>query len=1310
MRRLSGLLLALASSLALPGVAAPAPPPSSDPARRSLDALIDSAQLWQARKRPDLARSVLQKVLAVQADEPRALLMMGELDLRAGRRNAALAELTQLQARHPDSPELRQLQQLAQLHNTDLLRLNRLQQLRELGKLDEASKLARQMFPTGEAPGLLGAEMAGLIAATPGGWEISRRQVERRVDRSGTALDRLALAEVLALSPATRKQAWVRLHALVAEGVLPREVIAGAWRRAIRLQPDDVAVGPLWDDYRRALGDDAGPNSNGRAAVAGAATTAPAAAPPAASLATPPAARSVAPPSTPTGPAVAARARTPSPTAAPRAEAAKAAAVAARAAAAKPTAPAASTAPAAADPTPTAAELAMASVRETADRLLQQGTASADAEAAALLAAALVQHGDDARAWGYYGIARLRQGDHAAAVPAFDRALAGDPSDTDRWRSLALTARYWAGVTEARRAADAGDDVSVIALLEALIETQPDAIEGPLLLAGARARQGDEAAARRLYERVLVRAPSEARAWRGLTALAMRQDPEAALAMLAQRYGIDTSAAAGNGTPPRSDADAPTALTTATPLAIDPADAVDVAAVRRVADQRRAEGRHGAALRLLEQALALAPSDTWLRYDTARVYADFRLPGLALAVMDEGMARQASDPELLQAAALIALAGDAPQRAVEILDGLPSAVADGPQRDLVQRARRERALAGARAALLAQDMGRTRAWLDEAEQVIDQRAVVLASRDGGSAMASSNPAGAEPWPDLAIARMRLATQQGRAARDRLGLLPPLALASQVQALLEWARLNADAGQAETALDGLQQALAAEPASVGWTPPERAEVLLAHGRLALDLDLPGTARIDADQIDALLPDDAIEPRLSLLRLQRRMGNDAAARDTLGRLLTQAPTEPLVRIEAARQARLDDDEASALRHLDVARRRVLPGSETALEVERVQDAIEADNQPIVDMALHSGSNAGSAGRSDLDSREATARLTWPMIGRGEFFAQVDQIALDAGTLGAAAGSSTLLGRTLLSSPGGLANGSPQSSQGLALGLGWRGGKQEVDLGVVDLRVRNWLGGWRLSGGDDALGWRIGIDRRLVTGSLLAWGGARDPVDGHVWGGVTLTALSARITSTLGDVHTLSGSWRAGLLRGQGVADNWTVQTGFSYRRVLRESMTQRQTLGATVDIQTYGNNQNFHTDGHGGYYSPQLYHAVSMPWVHEGMSGRLAWQLRLAVSHSVTHENDAPYYPNDPQAQASSGNPLHIGGPGGGFGASARLVTEWRAAPSWAIGTALSLERSSDYAPNRASIYLRHWMGRVPPPLGWPPEMLEPYIRR
>ena len=55
----------------------------------SLEALFSQATFWRANNRPDLARDALQRVLAVEPDNTRALRGMGELDLAAGDRDAA---------------------------------------------------------------------------------------------------------------------------------------------------------------------------------------------------------------------------------------------------------------------------------------------------------------------------------------------------------------------------------------------------------------------------------------------------------------------------------------------------------------------------------------------------------------------------------------------------------------------------------------------------------------------------------------------------------------------------------------------------------------------------------------------------------------------------------------------------------------------------------------------------------------------------------------------------------------------------------------------------------------------------------------------------------------------------------------------------------------------------------------------------------------------------------------------------------------------------------------------------------------------
>ena len=67
---------------------------NNPPASSSLDALFGQATFWRANNRPDLARDALQRVLAVEPANSRALRGMGEL---------ALAEATAYLAAAPKS-------------------------------------------------------------------------------------------------------------------------------------------------------------------------------------------------------------------------------------------------------------------------------------------------------------------------------------------------------------------------------------------------------------------------------------------------------------------------------------------------------------------------------------------------------------------------------------------------------------------------------------------------------------------------------------------------------------------------------------------------------------------------------------------------------------------------------------------------------------------------------------------------------------------------------------------------------------------------------------------------------------------------------------------------------------------------------------------------------------------------------------------------------------------------------------------------------------------------------------------------------
>ncbi|MBA4175020.1 MAG: hypothetical protein C0505_00435 [Leptothrix sp. (in: Bacteria)] len=139
----------------------------------AVDELLRNARMWQSLGRADNQRLLLDKLLAIDAGQPTALLMLGELELLDGRP----AEARRLLARLPQgSAEAAELQELLRLYTRDFNRLQQLRLLRRGGNQARAAALARQLFPQGRAPGGLGAEFAGLLGGRGAAVDAAARQ------------------------------------------------------------------------------------------------------------------------------------------------------------------------------------------------------------------------------------------------------------------------------------------------------------------------------------------------------------------------------------------------------------------------------------------------------------------------------------------------------------------------------------------------------------------------------------------------------------------------------------------------------------------------------------------------------------------------------------------------------------------------------------------------------------------------------------------------------------------------------------------------------------------------------------------------------------------------------------------------------------------------------------------------------------------------------------------------------------------------------------------------------------------------------
>jgi len=221
----------------------------------SLDALFSQATFWRANNRPDLARDALERMLAVEPDNARALRGMGELALAADDRDGARQWLDRLRERAPGSEDAARLQaalRREQISNGDLM------EARALAKAGDAgAAVARYeaLFDGAGPPPDLALEYYQTLAGVDARWREARdglQQVVRRNPDDPAA--RQALAEVLTYRQATRDQGIEQLAGLWRDQ--ERLQVIAPWRQALLWLPQEPASADALRDYLAVRPDD----------------------------------------------------------------------------------------------------------------------------------------------------------------------------------------------------------------------------------------------------------------------------------------------------------------------------------------------------------------------------------------------------------------------------------------------------------------------------------------------------------------------------------------------------------------------------------------------------------------------------------------------------------------------------------------------------------------------------------------------------------------------------------------------------------------------------------------------------------------------------------------------------------------------------------------------------------------------------------------------------------------------------------------------------------------------------------------------
>lgn len=1277
---------------------------AADPA--ALDQLVQQAQFWDGRNRPDLAREAWTRVLEADANNLAALERLVDLEVRNGNAATAASYESRLRALAPNSPALQRRSGGDPAVAKREAGLGQARSLARGGDSEAAlAAYAGLLDANGNPPADIALEYYETLAGTERGWEAGRDGL-RKLEAANSQDQRasLAHARVLTYRAATRREGIEKLNALAERSAPMRSAARSAERNALVWLQASEADRPLYERYLAAVGADAELSEK------------------VAQLASRQKAQSEA------------RAAT------QRAEALRGGYDALEAG------------------DITGAERFFDGFlrRDANDadaraglglvRLRQQRFAEADAALSQAVAAKPALRANFAEAlattryWNRVGMARAAQqrGEWRAAGQSFEAALAARPNaDVDVRRDYAIVLRQLGEAKRAERVLREGlqaqpDSAPLIgAMAELLLDQKRDA-ELDVLLAKAKP-QAPGALRKVTVELMRARAARAVEAGEQRKAEDFLQQALAAdgenpwvrldLARLYRAMGRGSDADALlqslSETGPEGNPDATLAQAYAlsesqrwyeTLIVLErvPAERRDAAAVRlqrsswiryqlQRAVQAAGVGESAQAVEYLNAAIAAAGDEPEYASAIAQGWSSMGDPARAVAALRRAFAQRSPAPgdSIQYAALLLELGQDAEFEAVT------TALIRANAMSSAQRAALEDLIVGYRIKLAdrMRENGEIAAAYTQLREVVmrypnQPRVQMALSRlfisagDSDKALAMANSM-LQTYPDDAAVRLS-AVDAALAAGDRA-------------AAEEWIDEARELSPDDPAIDRAAARLAEQRGN-------RAESLRLLKRAA-DLEdrerrdslMPVLALIDPQTQDELrLPDpmrellsdeaESVGPllpragdagpapgsRFGGFRLDAAVGSKAAT----GAATTQSATGTPER--AALKLRLDDGGA-------VVRK-------TPADLDDELRRLESSLSAWVASSFATRSRQGEAGLSRLLAIEVPLDVATREWSTGRLGLRVRPVILDAGTPG---------GRNILRyGTGALVNGEieydEQSTDGVGLSLAYQIGELTLDVGTTPLgfEVESVVGGLRwLTRPTERVQLTTELSRRPVTDSLLSYAGAYDPLTGRNWGAVLRTGGRVDVAYDMSNYGLYASGAYYGF-GGRNVEENSSLELGGGvFFRVLQSRRFGTVTAGLNVTTFGYDQNLRHFTFGHGGYFSPQFFTAVTVPVSWVGRSGRLDYRVEGAIGLQTFREDGAPLYPGRPALQQelediaefepTSDIPLgYESQKVSGLGYKLGGIVEYRLSDRLSAGGLVSIDNARDYEESQLQFYLRY----------------------
>ncbi|WP_347301975.1 cellulose synthase subunit BcsC-related outer membrane protein [Croceibacterium sp. TMG7-5b_MA50] len=317
----------------------------------------------------------------------------------------------------------------------------------------------------------------------------------------------------------------------------------------------------------------------------------------------------------------------------------------------------------------------------------------------------------------------------------------------------------------------------------------------------------------------------------------------------------------------------------------------------------------------------------------------------------------------------------------------------------------------------------------------------------------------------------------------------------------------------------------------------------------------------------------------------------------------------------------------------------GDPVLARIDRDIRTLRNEAGPRVEVDAGFRDRSGEEGLSALSELKGTARISTD-LGPGRIGLEAELVALDNGV--PSRSGQARFGRNATAEaqaivdqlPTPLALAPTQHAAGVAPTLFYVGDRFDARIGVTPLgfdhqEITGRLEARpRLSANGNLRAW---VERRAVDDSVLSYAGTRDPVTGQLWGQVMQTGGGVSLGWDR-DGSGVYGDVAYHQYRGREVADNHSIQGNVGGYLLLHQGARDRIVAGANFNYQSYDNNQNNFTFGHGGYFSPQTFLSVSFPIRYIRSGERFELELQAAPGYQSFDQDQVAIFPTDPAAQA------------------------------------------------------------------------------